>query len=598
MTEHIAEKLKLLPDDPGCYLMKNSEGKIIYVGKAKNLKNRVRSYFTGAHNAKTTKLVSEIRDFDFIITASELESLVLEINLIKHHDPRYNIMLTDDKSYPYIVLTNEANPRLFVTRNANKKKKDGKYFGPYPNVSSARKTVALLNMLYPIRKCFNIPKIECLYFHMHQCLAPCINKEKFDYFPYKQGITSFLNGDASNVLNDLNEKMEQASLDLNFEKAIEYRDLIEDIKITIAKQKITTSDLSSKDIIGFFHDEDEMSVQILYMRNGSIVQNYHTVLSFIGDPSDAMTSFIMQTYQNEATRPKEILISNDVDLASLSEALHIDVVFPQRGKKKEMTDMAIINAKKTLDDKRLLYKNKVLKKIDTIEELGNLLNIPAPYYLEAFDNSNLYGEYPVSAMVVYKDGRPSPKDYRKYHIKMVEGANDYETMKEVIYRRYLRLKMEDSPFPDLIVMDGGEIQVNAALETLRSLNIEINVCGIKKDNNHKARCLVFNNQEYPITKNSDIYLLIANISQTVHDYAITFFRSTKAKGMFSSRLDGIANLGPKRKEKLLKHFISIDKMKSASINEFQEIGISKELAINIINHLNNKNSTEKDNQSD
>lgn len=587
MEIDIKEKLKLLPDQPGCYLMKDKTGKVIYVGKAKILKNRVKSYFVGAHNAKTTKLVSEICDFDYIITASELESFVLECNLIKQYDPKYNILLTDDKTYPYIVLTNEVHPRLIVVRNLIRKR-NGKYFGPYPNVSSARKTVSLLNLLYPLRKCNVIPKKECLYFHMHQCLAPCIHNEPMDYTKYKSQITSFLNGDCQIVLKDLNQKMEEASLNLEFEKAIEYRDLIEDIKVTTEKQKISINDFIMRDIVGFHYDENDMSINVLYMRQGNIVQNYNTIFSYVGEPLEAFVSFILQFYQDVETRPKEILVSSAEIASQLEHLFNFDVISPIKGKKKELVEMARLNAKKDLENKRILHQNKVLKKIETIEKLGALLEIDPPYYLEAFDNSNLFGEYPVSAMVAYKNGKPSLKDYRKYHVKSVVGANDYDTMKEVIYRRYLRLKMEDAVFPDLIVMDGGEIQVNAAKEVLASLNISIHVVGIKKDQNHKANVLVFNDKEYKIEKNSDIYLLIANISQTVHDYAISFFRSTKAKGLFTSRLDGIKNLGPKRKEKLIKHFMSIDNIKKATIDEIVSLGISREVAQDILIHLNKK----------
>ncbi len=581
----IEEKLNILPSLSGCYLMKDKNDTIIYVGKAKILKNRVKSYFRGSHNAKTTKLVSEIVDFDYIVTSSELEALVLEINLIKKHDPKYNIMLTDDKTYPYIVLTNEMHPRLFVTRTT-KKTKIGKYYGPYPNVKSARSTCELLNNIYPFRKCHNLPKKECLYYHMHSCLAPCIFKEKFDYSAYKNEVNQFLNGEASIVLKDLNQKMITASNNLEFEKAMEYRDLINDINHTIEKQKISINDLIAKDIIGFDYTDDEISIHILMMRSGNIVQNDVDIFSYVGDVNESLITYLVQYYSNESIRPKEIYINELNNNNILKELLSINIVTPQKGVKKDILNMANDNAKKDLVNKRLLYKNQVLKKIETIESLGNILQISTPTYIEAFDNSNLNGEYPVSAMVVFRNGKPSPKEYRKYHIKTVVGANDYMSMKEVIYRRYLKLKMEDLPFPNLIVMDGGEIQVNAALETLNSLNIDIPVMGIKKDINHKANLIVYNNKEIPVSKNSDIYLLLANISQTVHDFAISFFRSQKAKSIFSSKLDGINSLGPKRKEKLLKHFITIDKIKKASIEEIEGLGIPKNVASDLLKHLN------------
>lgn len=581
----IKEKLKLLPDLPGCYLMKDKTGKIIYVGKAKNLKNRVRSYFHGAHNAKTTKLVSEIDNFEYIVTKNELESFVLEINLIKQHDPKYNIMLTDDKTYPYIALTNEENPRLIVTRNT-RKKKNAKYFGPYPNVASARKTVDMLNMIYHFRKCSFIPNKECLYFHMHACYAPCINKGVIDYTKDKEAVISFLNGNTEGVLKELTLKMEEASNNLEFERAMEFRDLINDIRKTTEKQNISINDFSSKDIVGLYITDEEIAVHILIMRNGSIVQNEQTNFTYVGSSSEAINSYLLMYYENEELRPKEIIISNVLDLQMLNEALKVNVFTPQKGQKKELLEMANANAKKDLENKFHIYQNKVLKKIETIENLGKLLNINPPYYLEAFDNSNLFGEYPVSAMVVYRNGRPSPKDYRKYHVKTVTGANDYATMKEVIYRRYLRLLMEDKPMPDLIIMDGGEIQVHACLETLASLNVDIPVMGIQKDEHHVARIIYYNDHLIEISKNSDIYLLLANISQSVHDFAIRFFRSTKTKGIFYSRLDNIKGLGPKGKAKLLQHFITIDKIKTATIEEIKSVGISEGVAKEIIKHLN------------
>lgn len=582
----VTEKLALLPDKPGCYLMKDEDGKIIYVGKAKNLKNRVKSYFTGPHNAKTTKLVSLIRDFDYILTASELESLVLEINLIKKHDPRFNIMLTDDKTYPYIALSNETHPRLYITRNP-KRKGMARYWGPYPNVSAARHTVDLLNRVYPLRKCLNIPKKECMYYHIHNCFGPCINKEIPSYNETKNAINSFLNGDNTIIVKDLEAKMTLAANENRFELAIEYRDLIRDIKSTTAKQKIEINDLQARDFIGVYHTDDELSVHILMMRNGAIVQNYHSITSYINDPEEAIISYLLQYYQNSEIAPKEIAIDNFGNFEVLSEALNILVVLPQKGKKREILDMANTNAKNDMDIKNAIYKTRVLSKIETVEELGKILGIKAPYHIEAFDNSNLYGEYPVSAMVVYKNGVPSKKDYRKYKVETVVGANDYETMKEVVYRRYRRLLLEDQEMPDLIVMDGGMIQVNACLEIIRALNLAIPVMGIQKDDNHKATILYFNEKFITIDKHSPVFLLLANISQTVHDYAITFFRSKKLKGLFSSRLDGIPGVGPTKKQKIITYFVTIEKMRLGTIEEYKALGINENLRDEIIKHLEN-----------
>ncbi len=580
----IEEKLKLLPDSPGSYQMLDKDGNIIYVGKAKNLKNRVRSYFHGAHNAKTTLLVSEIDDFRYIICSSELEAYILEINLIKKYDPKYNIMLTDDKTYPYIALSNEEYPRLFVTRN--KKKKVARYFGPYPNVKAARSTTNLLNRLYPLRKCFNIPNKPCIYYHLGTCLAPCINKD-VDYKDIKNKVASFLNGDVKDILKELEEKMNNSSMNLEFEKAIEYRNLINDINDTVKKQKITINDLTSRDYIAIYEDDEEISINIIITRLGSIVGNYQTIIPLIEGKEDDSISFLLQYYEiNEV--PHEIAVDG-IDEALIENLIKVKCVDVKAGKKKEILDMALYNAKFNLENKRLIFKNTELKKTENVAELGKILGIDYPKRIEAFDNSNLYGEYPVSAMVCYINGKPAPKEYRRYHIKTVEGANDYASMKEVIYRRYLRLLMDEAQMPDLIVMDGGMIQVHAAKEVLDSLNLEIPVLGIQKDDHHKATILFFNEEYINIDKNSGVFLLLADISQKVHDFAISFFRSSKAKGIFSSKLDGIKGLGPKRKELLLAHFMGIENIKTASIDEISSLGIPKDICEAILEKLNEDN---------
>ena len=585
MREDIKEKLKLVPDLPGCYLMKDQFNTIIYVGKAKNLKRRVSSYFVGAHNAKTTLLVSEICDFEYIVTDSEVESLILEMNLIKNHLPKYNIKLVDDASYPYILLTNEKYPRLLVVREKINKKK-GKYFGPYPSASAARKTTLLLNKIYPFRKCNKIPNKECLYYHIGQCLAPCINKD-VDYSSYLSQVTKFLKGDTKEVLSLLENKMFEASSKLEFEKALEYKNLISDVKLVAEKQIISSQDFEPKDVVGVYVTDSDISIEILYIRGGSIVANYKTIIPLVSDVEETLTQFIIQFYENEAIRPKEVLIGNLVDNKILEEMLDIAVVTPIKGNKKELLSMAENNAKLNLENSKKLYENKVVKKQENIYKLSQLLGIKAPIRIEAFDNSNLFGEYPVSAMVCFVNGVKSPKDYRKYHIKSVVGANDYATMKEVIYRRYYRLLVEDGVMPDLIIMDGGIIQVNACLEVLESLALDIPVLGLKKDENHKTNVLYFDGKVIELEKNNELYLFLANIQETVHEFAISFFRNTKTKGMFLSRLDGIKGLGPKKKESLLKKYITIEKIKTLTIEEFKSVGINEELALKILNHLNN-----------
>ena len=585
MREDIKEKLKLVPENPGCYLMKNHNNEIIYVGKAKNLKRRVSSYFVGAHNAKTTLLISEIVDFEYIITESEVESLILEMNLIKNHLPKYNIKLVDDASYPYILLTNERYPRLLVVREKINKKK-GKYFGPYPSASAARKTVLLLNKVYPFRKCVKIPNKECLYYHIGQCLAPCINKD-VSYALEVEKVVKFLKSDTKEVITSLEEKMFSASARLEFEKALEYKNLIEDVNLITEKQIISSLDLLTRDVVGVYFSETDISVEVLYLRGGAIVANYKTIIPLIGDKEESLTQFLVQFYENEAIRPKELLIDDLVDNDLLSSMLEIDVITPLKGKKKELLLMAHNNAKVNYENSKKLYENKVVKKQENIYKLSDLLKIKAPVRIEAFDNSNLFGEYPVSAMVSFVNGVKSPKDYRKYHVKSVIGANDYATMKEVVYRRYYRLLMEDGVMPDLIIMDGGIIQVNACEEILASLGLDIPVLGLKKDDNHKTNVLFFKGEIITLPKNDDLYLFLANIQETVHEFAISFFRNTKTKGMFLSKLDGIKGLGPKKKEALLKKYITLENIKNLTLEDFKSVGINNDLAEKIINHLNN-----------
>ena len=577
----IEEKLKLLPSSPGSYQMLDKNGTIIYVGKAKNLKNRVRSYFHGKHNMKTNMLVSEIADFKYVITSTEQEAFVLEINLIKQYDPKYNILLRDDKTYPYIALTNEKYPRLIVTRN-KRKKGYARYFGPYPNVQSARSTCDLLNRLYPLRKCKNIPDKTCLYYSMNMCLAPCINKD-IDYSKYKSEIASFLNGNFDDILKELNNRMNDYSNNMEYEKAIEYRNLIEDIKKTTLRQKIAINDLTSRDYIAIYESDDEVSINIIITRLGNIVQNHETILDLYGDINEVVIPYLESFYdQNDI--PKEICIEG-IDISMLKEIIDTNFVDFKLGKKKELYDMALYNAKFNLENKRNIYRNTVLKKIETIKKLGELLNINTPNVIEAFDNSNLYGEYPVSGMVCYVNGKACPKLFRKYHIKTVVGANDFESMKEVVRRRYKRLKDENGKMPDLIVMDGGQIQVHACLEVLKEIDVNIPVMGIQKDDHHKATIIFYDEKLIPLSKNDPIFILLSDISQRVHDYAISFFRSEKGKGIFSSILDGINGLGPKRKEELLKHFETIENIKNASIDDLIAAKMPKNLAEEIYNHF-------------
>lgn len=579
----IKDKLSLLPDAPGCYLYKDKRGKIIYVGKAKNLKNRVKSYFTGSHNLKTTKLVLEIDDFDFIVTRTELESLVLEINLIKQHDPKYNIKLTDDKTYPYIQITSEAHPRLRVVRNVSQK--GSKLFGPYPNVFSARETARLLNKIYPLRKCDTLPKQACLYYHMGQCLAPCIFKEPIDYKPMIQEITQFLKGDTKRVMEDLKTKMIEASDALEFERAKEYRDMIKHIETTTEKQTMAIHDLVDRDIIGYVFNDNEMAVNIFFMRQGKLIANAVKVFSFISDPEDAVISYIAQFYQSENLIPKEVFIQEERHIALLEEVLRTKVIHPKVGDKKKLLDLAIENARVDLENHAMLHRMESEKQNTALEELKSLLQVNHVDHIEIFDNSNIMGTQAVSAMVVYKNGKPSKKDYRKYSIKTVDGIDDTKTMKEVIYRRYYRLMMENQTLPDLIVVDGGKGQYHAAQDVLMSLGLEIPLIGLKKDTRHKTEAVVYQEQLHALDKRSVLYRFLASMQDEVHRFAIAFHHNRRTKAMFSSQLDGIPGIGKARKEVLLKHFQSIESIKNAALSDFTAIGISETLAKKILEHL-------------
>lgn len=581
MNDIIKEKLKLLPSNPGCYLMKDKEGRIIYVGKAKVLKNRVKSYFVGSHNAKTTLLVSEIADFEYIITESDLEAFVLEINLIKKYDPKYNIKLTDDKSYPYILITSEENPRLVVSRNTSKK--TGKRFGPYPNVTAARETVNLLNKIYPLRKCVNIPKKECLYYHLGTCLAPCINNiNRDDYQVYLDKIQTFLKGNTKDFLQGLREQMEKYSANLEFERAQDCLNLINYINTTVEKQKIVLNDFVDRDIFGYYNDEENICIHLFYMRGGIINAHDTEVFGLIEEPEVMFVNYIARFYENKDL-PKEILIPElSFDPTSM---LVGNIIIPQKGDKRRIVNMAMDNAKMDLLKKNELFRNKEETKNQALAELKNLLGLDNLYRIEMFDNSNTFGEYPVSALVVYKDGRPSKADYRKYKVKTVNKIDDYKTMKEIVYRRYYRLLMEKIDMPNLLIMDGGKGQVDAALEIINSLKLSIPVIGLKKNEFHKTESIIYNGKEIALDKHSLSYKLLLNMQEEVHRFAITFHRDAKRKGMFSSKLDEIPGVGKTRKENLLKYFKSINAICDGTVEDFHKLGINVELMNTIKKHL-------------
>lgn len=555
---------------PGCYLMKNTDGKVIYVGKARKLKNRVSSYFTGAHNYKTTKLVDHIWDFDYIVTSSEKEALLLEINLIKDYTPEYNIMFMDNTYYPYIELTDETHPRLKIVRKTKNKK--NKYFGPYPDATAARNTFKLLNKLYPLRKCNHVPDKPCLYYSLHQCLGPCINEvDKSQYDEIRKELISFIHGNTKSKIDELTEKMMTASENLQFELAKEYRDLIRSIEYVTAKQNVQFGDYKDRDILGYFIDKGYISIQLFFMREGKLL--YHDFnLEPVGEDFEEDLIRFLVTYYQTHPEPYELLIPQDVDLELLTEILSCHVLQPQRGDKKSLVEMANKNAKEALEKKFLLKEKTDEKTILPIIELGQKLGIDTPHTIELYDNSNIQGAYAVAGMVVYKDGVPSKKDYRKYKIKTVEGPDDYASMKEVIYRRYYRLLMEQKEMADLIIVDGGLGQIKVAKEVIDSLNLSVHICGLSKDDKHSTAMLLDEDgNQVPIDTKSPLFFLLTRMQDEVHRYAISFHRQVRSKSLFSSILDEVEGIGEARKKKLLNHFKSVKKMKEASLEELEAV---------------------------
>jgi len=603
--ERIQHKLALLPDSPGCYLMKNKDGKIIYVGKAKVLKNRVRSYFTGSHNGKTQLLVSEIRDFEYIVTASNMEALILECNLIKEHHPRYNILLKDDKTFPYIKITNEPHPRLEVTRRVLKDK--AKYFGPYPNAYAAQQTKKLLDRMYPLRKCNVMPKEVCLYYHMGQCLAPCVYEvEKETYEKMTQEIISFLSGGHEEIKKELERKMHEAAEALQFERAKELRDQIINIDAVMEKQKITVTDAKDRDVFGYAVDKGWMCVQILYMRQGKMIERHASVFPFYGDAYGDFMSYVTQYYSDNPALPQEILLPEKPEEqeeagaldapAALQEWLGVKTLVPQRGLKRQMTKMAEENARITLDEKFRLIERDEERTSKAAENLGKAIGLESVSRIEAFDNSNIQGTNPVSAMVVFIDGKPAKKEYRKYKVKTVKGPDDYETMREVIRRRYERVLKENLPLPDLIVVDGGKGQISAATDVLENeLGLHIPVCGLVKDAKHKTAQLMAFDPPEPVylPRDSQEFYLLQRIQDEVHRFAISFHREQRAKSMVASRLDSIPGIGEKRRKALLKHFGSLKKIKEASVEDFRPLSIGDKLARQILNALRDEDPPEE-----
>lgn len=566
----LKNKIALLPTEPGCYLMKNETDEVIYVGKAKNLKNRVKSYFTGAHNEKTTRLVQEIRDFNYVVTNSERESLILENNLIKQYLPKYNIRLVDDKTYPYIEITEEAYPKLQVVRQKELK---GRLYGPYPNVYAARETVRMLNRLYPFRKCDVLPKKACLYYHIGQCLAPCIHPE-VDYQETIKEATKFLKGDTKDVLSKLKSEMMSASENMHYEKAIEYRDMISYIEETTEKQIINMNDFVDRDLISYAFSKDDIAIAILMMRQGKIIDHHQIVFAYVGEVMDAVLSYLQQFY--EVIMPEELLFSDRFSTDDVEPYFGKKAIIPQKGDKKKLTDLASKNADYDLEHHFMLYRHKDEKRQKALEDLSELIGIDVKH-IEIFDNAQLFGTAPISALVVFKDQGFDKKSYRKYHLQTTTN-DDYQAMKEVTYRRYQKLLLENHKFPDLILVDGGKGQLNACQEILDQLNLKIKVAGLKKNQKHTLEALVYNQEVIPLLKQSELYKFLLKISEEVHRFAIIFHRETRKKKAHASILDDIKGLGEKRKKLLLSHFTSIDAIKNASVEELRSLGIPEAVA--------------------
>ncbi|MDG3142501.1 excinuclease ABC subunit UvrC [Streptococcus suis] len=581
MNQLIKNKLELLPTSPGCYLHKDKTGTIIYVGKAKNLRNRVRSYFRGSHDTKTEMLVSEIADFEFIVTESNIEALLLEINLIQENMPKYNIRLKDDKSYPFIKITNETYPRLLITRQV--KKDGGLYFGPYPDVYAANDIKRLLDRMFPFKKCKNPANKVCFYYHIGQCHAHTICQTNRAYWDgLIADVKNFLNGHDDKMVKELKAKMSQFAEEMAYEKAAEYRDLLTAIQTLRTKQRVMSQDMQDRDIFGYYTEKGWMCVQVFFVRQGKLIQRDVNLFPYYNEPEDDFLTYMGQFYQeSKHLIPKEIFIPADIDEELVKALVPSKVIKPQRGEKKQLVNLAIKNARVSLQQQFNLLEKDLQKTQGAIDNLGKLLGIATPNRIEAFDNSNIMGTSPVSAMVVFENGKPNKKAYRKYKIKTVQGPDDYASMREVIRRRYSRVKRDNLPMPDLIIIDGGQGQVNVAKEILyQELGLNIPVAGLQKNDKHQTQELLFGEplEVIDLPRNSEEFFLLHRIQDEVHRFAITFHRQLRSKNSFSSKLDGIKGLGPKRKQLLLKHFKSITKIAEASKEDLIALGLPEKVA--------------------
>ncbi len=569
----LEEKLKTIPHLPGSYQMRNRNNVIIYVGKAKDLYKRVNSYFKGNVTGKTAKLVSEITDFTYITTATEQEAFILEINLIKEYNPKYNILLKDDKTYPYIEYIRKPYPRLKVSRYTSIKKKDKKIlFGPYPNVYAARRIVNLINRLYPLKKCEGNPKKVCLYYHINECLGFCernIDQEKLKNM--ENDILSFLKGNNKIIKDKIMEKMATLADNLNYEAALALKEELKFINIILDRQKIEIRDYINRDVINYYLADGIVSMQILFLRNGKIVGGSNEKFYLITDEVDEINSYILNFYTNHEI-PKELLVSANFNTDIIGNILNTKVYVPLKGKKKELLDMAYNNAKIALIQELEMIERNEKRTEGANNELKELLHLKTLDRIEAFDNSNLFGSFAVSGMVVFLNGKPARKEYRKFKVS-IDKNDDYNTMKEVIYRRYYRVLVDKLVIPDLILVDGGENQIRACRDVLKSLNLAIKVCGLKKDNHHRTNELIDGDtlELIAIPRSSDIFHYLTRIQDEVHRYTINYHKQIRSKGSIASVLDNIEGIGSIRKKKLIKKYGSVAKMQEATIAELATI---------------------------
>ncbi len=588
-SEHIENKLKLLPDLPGCYLMKDINSKIIYVGKAKNLKNRVRSYFKSSHEGKTAKLVSEIYDFETIITSTDKEAFLLEITLIQKYTPHYNIKLKRGTGYPYIKITNEKDPVLKIVSQV--KKDGGYYFGPYPNVYAAQETLQLLQKVYPLRRCNGYQKRPCLYYHMGQCLGACFKEvDPAEYEKNIKKIKSFLSGNVGGIKRELTTKMQQAAEQLEYERAGEIRDQIRYVEMTVERQKIISNDNTPRDLFGFYMDKGWISIQVFFIRQARLMKREKRLFPCIDTPEAELASFILQFYnQKNRILPKEILVPETIDKEILADILQTPVRTPKRGTKKELLNLASKNAQLILEEKFRLLELDDRKTTGAMKEITDALGLPVGHRIEAFDHSHTQGSDLVSAMVCFVDGQPEKNDYRKYKLQTVDHADEAASTREVIYRRYSRLLKEKKPLPDLILMDGAEIQVQAAVDVLHNqLGLAIPVAGMVKNEHHKTADLLRQTGErIGLDPKSEGFYLLQRIQDEVHRFAVTFHRQVRSKNSLSSKLERIPGVGPKTRIKLLRNYGSLKKIAQASLEELQALGISKKVAQTIKLSLDN-----------